>query len=124
MYVFSLSAASVLHNDVNRILFLGGHFPTLAQLCQREYDKSSNVTARVFALDDKFFIINSGDMSCPRPVYSIGNLLPFSMPIHSNSKFVNSIIISPQFRSNTMYYIIGAGIMLRGAISSIHIRYS
>ena len=37
MYVFSLSAASVLHNDVNRILFLGGHFPTLAQLCQREY---------------------------------------------------------------------------------------
>ena len=47
---------------------------------------SSNVMAIVFAFGDKLCIIISGEISFPRPVYSIGNLPPFSNPTILNSR--------------------------------------
>ena len=69
------------------------------------WDKSSNTTANVLASGDRFSRINSGEISCPRPVYLMGNLPPSLSPTHLKfniSVFIVSIFLV--FRLFSLFY--------------------
>ena len=65
---------------------------------------------RVNGVLDRILEKDSGDMSCPLPVYSIGNFPPLSIPTHSNSKtvlfIIPPIIFNPLFRATLIPFII------------------
>ena len=54
--------------------------------------KSSRVIISVTARGDKFFMINSGEISWPRPVNSVGNVPPFFNCVHVNVRLFFSIL--------------------------------